>query len=138
MSQEPLDVALLPDRQFFQLMGEVEALPLRKRAKWHGFLRDTNGVKHRVHFINRQLVIKFQSSCVTVRPTSDQHLNDVGFDSPTVEEKNERLNTAYQRGGQDELLAEHNRMVHEAATGNHRSKSHKMRVPTKAGEPVRA
>jgi hypothetical protein len=137
MSQE-LAVSLIPDRHFFQLMDEVEALPLRKRSKWHGFLQSIDGAKRKVHFVDGQLVFKHCSEWIMVKPHSDQYLNEVAFECPVAEAEHNRLNSAYQRGGQEERDAEFERLANEAATGNHRSKPSKIRVPTKAGEPVRA
>jgi len=137
MSQE-LAVSLIPDRHFFQLMGEVEALPLRKRSKWHGFLQSLDGAKRKVHFVDGQLVFKHCSEWITVKPQSDQYLNDIVFECPATEAEHERLNSAYRRGGHEEGVAEFERIATETATGNHRSKPSKIRVPTRAGEPVRA
>ena len=135
---ETIDVSLIPEPIFFGFMGEVEALPLRKRAKWRAFIQDTNGVKHRVHFVNGELVFKNQSKWIALKPLGDQHLNDiVGYDDPRTEEHHRRLNRAYERGGIVEVQEEHDRLVNEAATGNHRSKPHKVKVPTRPGEPVR-
>jgi hypothetical protein len=139
MSQTTLNVSLIPDDTFFDFMCEINALPVRKQAKWHGFLRDTNGMKRKVHFIDRQLVIKDQSTWITLKPSGDEHLaSEVEFASASVEEQHRRLRRAYERGGLVAEKQEHDRLVDEAATGNHRSKPHKIRVPTRPGEPVRS
>ena len=139
MSQEPIDVTFVEDRDFFQFRCEVMSLPLRKRAKWHGDLFDTNGVKHRVRFVNGEFVIQHKSTLVLVKPEFDRHYNDiVSFESPDAEEQHERINRARENGGYSAALAEHVCIIQETATGNHKSKPHKVKVPTKAGEPVRA
>ncbi len=138
MSIVTFDVAFVNDPTFYGLMDEVEALPLRKRAKWHGFLRDTNGTKRKVHFIDRQLVIKDQSKWLTLMPRGEEHLaSEVDFASATLEEQHRRLRSAYERGGNVAAKEEHDRLVEESATGNHHSKPHKIRIPTRPGEPVR-
>ena len=139
MSVITLDVAFIPDPIFYGFMDEVEALPLRKRAKWHGFVRDTNGMKRKVHFIDRQLVVKDQSKWLTLMPSGDEHLaSEVEFESAGLEEQHRRLRRAYERGGHVAEKQEHDRLVDEAATGNHRSKPHKISIPTRPGEPVRS
>ena len=75
MSQTTLEVCLVPDHTFFGFTREIYALPVRKQAKWRGLLGDTDGVKHRVHFVNDELVTKHQSTWITLKPTSDQYLN---------------------------------------------------------------
>ena len=65
-------MSLIPDDTYFDSMREIYALPVRKQAKWRGFLQDTNGVKHRVHFVNDELVFKHKSTWITVKPTSDE------------------------------------------------------------------
>jgi hypothetical protein len=138
MSQESLTVSFIPDRDFHDLMQEVDALPLRKRCKWHGTIRSTDGTNLRVRFIDGQLVFKYCSEQITLKPESDQYLNDIEFLNPVYEAQHERLNRAYQRGGYEAASAEFDRITREEATGNHRSKPRKIKVPTKAGEPVRA
>ena len=139
MSQTTLDIFPIPDDQYFDFMCEIYALPVRKQAKWRGFLQDTNGVKHRVHFVNDELVFKHKSTWITAKPTSDEYLNRiVDYENPNGKDQHQRMARAYKSGGIVAAQQEHDRMVEEAATGNHRSKLHKIRVPTKAGEPVRA
>jgi len=139
MSEAAIEVSFIPDPHFFALRSELEKLPLRKQPKWKGFVQDGNGVIHRVYFRNGEMFFKHLSRWIMVRPRSDEDLNDiVAYESPAVEEQCGRLNGAYERGGSRAEVQEHYRLIAEAATGNHRSKPHKVRVPTKAGEPVRA
>jgi hypothetical protein len=138
MSQESLDVSFLPDAEFYCCRQEVDALPLRKQVKWRGKVQDNNGVFHRVQLLKGDLVFKDGSKWVTLKPLSDARLNIVDFVDPAAEEKFRRWNRAHERGGAHAALEEHDRLIDEAATGNHRSKPHKIRVPTKAGEPVRS
>jgi hypothetical protein len=138
MSQERVLVMFIPDCDFNDFMLEVDALPLRKRTKWHGLLQDTNGVTHRVRFINGALVFKHCSRWITLKPLTDQYLHNITFSNPVVEAHLERMNSAYQRGGEEAEAAEFDNITREEATGNHRSKPRKIKVPTKAGEPVRA
>ena len=133
------NVALIPPIQFFSLMDEVEALPMRKRSKWHGFVKDMSGVKRKVYYrAPGQLVLKDHSELIQLKPTDEALDHYLVFDNQESEDMHRRWMGAYERGGWAEVSREHDRMVAENATGNHRSKSHKIRVPTKAGEPVRA
>jgi hypothetical protein len=132
-------VALIPPIQFFSLMDEVEALPMRKRSKWHGFIKDVSGVKRKVFYeAPGQLLLKSGSEWIQLQPTDKALEKHIVFDSQKCADAHSRWIRAYERGGWAETEREHDRMVAENATGNHRSKSHKIRVPTKAGEPVRA
>ena len=139
MSQEPRQIAFIPDSHFFALRDEIEGLPPRKRAKWRGLIRNTDGVVQRVYFDNGKLTYTLHSKCITLRPFSDrQRINSVGHSDPRYSEQARRIFSAFEHGGLAAVEEEHGRLVDEAATGNHRSKLHKIRVPTKAGEPVRA
>ena len=138
MSMETIDISLMNTPIYLSLMDEIMALPERKQAKWRGFVQDTNGVKHRLHFINGELVFKHHSKWITLKPQGlDELFHDLEYNDPIIEEQHRRLNKAYEHGGIVAEQEEHNRMVDEAATGNHRSKPHKIKVPTKSGEPVR-
>ena len=133
------NVCLIPPICFFKLMDEVEALPLRKRSKWHGSLKDLTGAKRKVYYVAPgQLVMKHGSKWIQLKPTCKELEQHINFYSPEDEAKHSRWIRAYERGGWVEAEREHERMVAENATGDHRSKPHKIRVPTKAGEPVRA
>ena len=137
MSLETIDVSLVPAEVFVSFMDEIWALPLKKRAKWRGLLGDTNGVKHRVHFINNELVYKHHSKWTSVHPYPAAQRHELEFDDAKSREQYRRMLQAYERGGRVAMEDEHDRMVDEAATGNHRIKSHKFKVPTAAGQPVR-
>jgi hypothetical protein len=138
LSTVTIDVSFIPDSHFFALMEVVEALPLKKRAKWRGFVQDANGVNHKVHFIDRQLVFKYHSKWITLKPNGDEHLADaIQHTDQRTKDQYERIAAAYERGGLAAATQEHDRLVHEAATGNHRSKPHKVKVPTRPGNPVR-
>ena len=135
---EVIDVAFISEPSYLSLMDSVTALPLKKRAKWHGFVRDTNGVRNKVHFINGQLRVKEHSIWVTLEPLGSEFRADsVEYATQNLRGQHERMTAAYKHGGHAAVRQEHNRMVDEAATGNHRSKPHKVSIPTGPGEPVR-
>jgi hypothetical protein len=136
MSLEIKDISLIPAEVFIGYMEEILALPLHKRAKWRASALDTNGVKRRVRFINNELVITNSSIWMPVHPCPKDPCHDLTFGNEKSREVHRRLTQAYQRGF-DGFAEEHNRMMEEAATGNHRSKPRKFKVPTSAGEPVR-
>ena len=142
MSMETVDVSPIPDSDLQNFRQQVMALPLRKQAKWYGHTKDTDGVVHRVRFVDGNLVVKDKSSWVRLVSMTDlqkkQEFGDVEFDVPRNAEGYKRLTNAFDCGGREAAAQELNRMRNEAATGNHSSKPHKIRVPTKAGEPVRA
>ena len=138
MSQTTLSVALIPDQHFYSFREEIQALPLRKRAKWRGYVQATDGVRHRVHFVNGEFVTKYRSEWLTLQPRSDKrYMDNVEYD-PGLEGQDRRIDRAYESGGIVAAEQEYDRLVGENATGNHSSKPQKIRVPTKAGEPVRA
>ena len=136
MSLETQDVSIIPAEVFIGFLEEIWALPLRKRAKWRASVVDTNGVKRRVHFINNELVITYNSKWMPVHPCPNDQCHDLTFENAKSREQYRRLLQAYKRGVSG-FTEEHDRMMDEAATGNHRSKPHKFKVPTAAGEPVR-
>jgi hypothetical protein len=138
MSQKSIDVAFFPDVEYYDFRREVEALPLRKQVKWHRTIQDNNGVLHRVRFLQGELVFTEGSQLLTMKPLGETKLNVVEFPYSITEEEFRRLNTAQERGGNLACREEIHHLIDEAATGNHRSKPHKVRVPTKAGEPVRS
>jgi hypothetical protein len=131
-------VALIPPIQFFKLMDEVEALPLRKRAKWSGSVKDNRGAKRKVYYITPgKLIMRSGSEWYQLKPTDEALHKDLVFDSPKDEEEHRRWIRAYERGGWAESEREHDRIVADNATGNHRSRPHKIRIPTKPGDAVR-
>jgi hypothetical protein len=139
MSQEPIQIAFIPDPQFFSMTNEIEALSLRKRSKWRKVLQDSKGVSRRVQFSNGKLLHKDHSKTIMLAPLSERsRLNIIGDADPRNQEGYRRMDIAFERGGWEAVSIEHIRIIDEAATGNHRSKPHKVRVPIKAGEPVRA
>ena len=141
MSLETVEVSPIPDRDFHSFRQEVLALPPRKQAKWRSRIQDTNGVVRRVQFVGGNFVYKNKSQWVMVVPMTEvQMRNDFGdvyFEEPRSADHYRRANNAFARGGAPEQLQEMNRIINEAATGNHRSKTHRVKVPTAAGEPVR-
>jgi hypothetical protein len=130
--------SFLPPPKFFELLHEVEALPMRKRSKWSGSVKDVTGAKRKVYYrAPGQMFIKMHDDWVELQP-ADGNTTYLNFASREAEDDHTRWMNAFNRGGWNEASREHGRMVAENATGNHTSKPHKVRVPTKAGEPVRA
>ena len=141
MPLENVDVSPMSDSGFHNLRQEVCALPPRKRAKWHTHIQDANGVVHRVHFVNGNFVFKSQSKWIRVVPMTEVQMRndfgDVDFDEPKAAEFYRRATNAFDHGGSEAVTQEVERMMNETATGNHRTKPHRVKVPTAAGEPVR-
>ena len=126
----------VPDAIVDEWRQEVNALPMRKRGKWKGWLEDKHGQRTRVryvpdtgHFENFYPSHVVQSSTQWMRiwstaevraadghPTS--HLGEVMY--------------ANDDGGRMALLAERD----ANHTGNH-YRNHSIKVPTAPGEPVR-
>ena len=139
MSQTTTLTSFIPDLDFHSFRQEIQALPLRKRAKWRGCVQDTDGVNHRVYFINGEFVFKDRSEWIALEPDGMKRYWDIpNYQNPRLEGQYRRIDRAYEIGGPVAVQQEHDRLVAENATGNHSSKPHKIRVPTKAGEPVRA
>jgi glucose-6-phosphate 1-dehydrogenase len=135
---EILHVSFIPESNFFALMNEVEALPPRKRSKWHKVIQDASGVKHKMYFIDRQLTFKHNSIWIVVKPQGEMDLADtIEYANQSVQRQNERIFAAQQHGGFAAAFQEHERLVEEAATGNHHTKPRKVKIPTAPGQPVR-
>ncbi len=131
------DVSPIPDPVLHEFREEVEALPARKQSKWRGLVRDTNGVSHRVHFIGGEFMIKHHSGWVKLVALTDLRLaNSLEFTpgtiSPVVRAFRAKASGGF-KAAEDELRL----MINESATGNHRSKPHKIKVLAAPGEPVR-
>ena len=141
MSLETVEVSPIPDWDFHGFRQEVLALPPSKQAKWHSRIQDTNGVVRRVQFVGGNFVYKNQSQWVMVLPMTEVQMRtdfgDIYFEEPRSADHYRRATNAFDRGGVEEAEQEMNRIVNEAATGNHQSKTHRVKVPTAAGEPVR-
>jgi len=132
-------VAFARDATILSVLEEVKALPPKSRAKWHKYVKTIEGVKRRLRFIDGQLVFKDKGRWLALTGREDERVwETLEFADIDDEEEFNRLDIAYERGGFVEEVVEHAQMVAEHATGNHTSKPHKVRVPTKAGEPVRA
>ena len=131
------DVSPIPDPVLHEFRVEVEALPARKQSKWRGIVQDTNGVAHRVHFVSGEFVFKHHSQWVKLVALTDMRLgHSLEFTPGTVTQAVRALR-AQANGGFKAAEDELRLIINETATGNHRSKPHKIRVPTGAGDPVR-
>ena len=131
------DVSPIPDPVLHEFRAEVEALPVRKQSKWRGLVRDTNGVSHRVHFIGGEFMIKNHSEWVKLVALTDLRLGKSLFDTPGTVSQVARAFRAKASGGFKAAEDELRLMINESATGNHRSKPHKIKVLAAPGEPVR-
>ena len=131
------DISPIPDPVLHDFRAEVEALPARKRAKWRGLIRDTNGVAHRVHFINGEFGFKYQSTWIRLVALTDLRLaNSLEFTSGTASQAVRTLR-AQASGGFEAAEEELRLIINETETGNHHSKPHKIKFLTGPGEPVR-
>ena len=154
-SQQALCTASVPIDKIRQMEAEIASLPPRKRKNWKRQTKDefqtfslvvydAEGVEvpgyGRVHFMqhmNKQKQAMFNTN-QKIRPVLpigwQQNLPDT-------------MNVVSVRTGTDAAMDSmspgeqraHMRAIREAnATGNHESRNHPVRVPTKAGESVRA
>ena len=141
MSLKEVDVSPMSDSDFHNLRQEICNIPPRKLAKWRTTIQDVNGVVHRVHFVNGNFVFKDKSKWIMVVPMSEVQMRndfgDVDFDEPKAAEFYRRATKAFDHGGSKAVTQEVEQMMNEERTGNHRSKTHKVKVHTAAGEPVR-
>ena len=133
---------------------EIASLPARKRKNWKSFAQDRMGIKGivvydaegvevqgygRVHFLQRmnqqkQAMFDTKQAYRPVLPIGWQH------DLPDT------MNVLSVRTGTDATIdfasidaqrAHLNAEQEANATGNHEPRNHAVRVPTRAGEPVR-
>jgi hypothetical protein len=141
MSMEWVESSPIPDLDFHSFRQEVLALPPRKQAKWHGHTKDAYGVVHRVYFVNGNFVYKCKSIWIRLVPMTQlqmaNELGDVEFGEPGAEDYYRRAINAFDRGGREAVAEEMNRFQNENATGNHRTKPRRVKVPTTPGESVR-
>ena len=131
------DISPIPDPVLHEFRAEVEALPVRKQSKWRGLVQDTNGVSHRVHFSGGDFMIKHHSEWVKLVALTDLRLGKKLFDTPGTISQVVRALQAKASGGFKAAEEELRLMINESATGNHRSKPHKIKVLAAPGEPVR-
>ena len=142
MSLKGIDVSPVADVDFQRHSQEVLALPPRKQAKWRSRTTDSNGVAHRVQYLDGRFVYKHCSTWVMLVPLSFlQKVEENGqltFDDAKAADGWGRVTNAINSGDKDAAFnTVCEQMINEAATGNHRSKTRKFKVPTAAGEPVR-
>ena len=133
---------------------EIASLPTRKRKNWKRLAKDQFGTKGvvfydaegvevpgygRVHFMqhmNKQKQAMFNTN-QKIRPVLPIGWQHTLPDTMKVVSVRNGSDAAMDSMSPDEQRA-HMRAIREAnATGNHESRKHPVRVPTKAGEPVR-
>jgi len=142
MSLKGIDVSPVADVDFQRHSQEVLALPPRKQAKWRSHTTDSNGVARRVQYLDGRFVYKHCSTWVILVPLSflqkAEEKGQLTFDDAKAADGWGRVTNAINGGDKDAAFQTVcQQMIDEAATGNHRSKTHKFKVPTAAGEPVR-
>ena len=143
MSLKGTDVSPVNDEDFQRNLAEVLALPPRKQAKWRSRTTDVNGVVHRVQYLDGRFVYKHCSTWVTLVPLSfllqkDMQGDQLTFDDAKAADGWGRVTNAINGGDKDAVFhTVCEQLTEESATGNHRSKTRKFKVPTAAGEPVR-
>ena len=143
MSLKGTDVSPVNDEDFQRNLAEVLALPPRKQAKWRSRTTDVEGVIHKVQYLDGRFVYKHCDTWITIVPLSfllekDMEGDQVRFDNAKAANGWGRVTNAINGGDQDAVFSEVcTQLAEEAMTGNHRSKTHKIKIPTNAGEPVR-
>jgi hypothetical protein len=142
MSLKGIDVSPVADADFQRHSQEVLALPQRKQAKRRSRATDSYGVVHRTQYLNGHFVYKHCSTWVTLAPLSflqkAEENGQLTFDDAKAAEGWGRVTNAINGGDQDAVFhTVCEQLTEESATGNHRSKTRKFKVPTAAGEPVR-
>ena len=135
--------AYAPASSLASFRAAVDALPLRKREKWHDCCDDNRGVMHRVRYRNGGFEMKTHSDG---RPSSktgwlplmsfEEAYGKYGVELLRSEE-GLRVAAAYADDGDFGVTLEITRIANEAATGNHHNNPKKVRVPTQPGQPVR-
>ena len=142
MPPQNIEVSPVADLDFQRHSQEVLALPPRKQAKWRSRTTDADGVVHRVQYLDGNFVYKQCSTWVRLVPLSFlQKAEENGqllFDDAKAADGWGRVTNAINNGDKDVALhTVCDQMINEAATGNHRSKTRKIKVPTAAGESAR-
>jgi hypothetical protein len=135
--------AALPFEDVKKIMNEIRALPSRKQEKWHPTMVDTRGVRHRLRFKDNMLQMKTHSdgrvdtSDLWIQVTSLEQARIDCVIARSTQAIYERAMDAKYRAGTGAMFEEIQNVVQEAHTGNHKSNPKPVRIPTKAGEPVR-
>ena len=106
-------------------------------------MTDSSGVSHRLRYKNGVAQVKTPANgnfkttdlWVEVKPL-EQALIECEI-SRSLQGEYCRVMDAKRRGGTGAMIEELTNAIQEAHTGNHHSKPKSVRIPTKAGEPVR-
>ena len=143
MSLKGTDVSPVNDVDFQRHLAEVLALPPRKQAKWRSHTTDVQGVIHKVQYLDGHFVYKQCDTWIKIVPLSfllekDMEGDQVRFDNAKAAYGWDRVTNAVNGRDQDAVFKTVcTQLAEESMTGNHRSKTHKIKIPTAAGEPVR-
>ena len=135
-------ISITPESDLAMWRAEVEALPLRKREKWHTTVDDRCGVMRRVRYMNGEFQMKTHSdgSGATADwiPVMSFETSLQKYGCPKdMDAEYKRALAAYCLRGDDGLSLEICNIANEAATGNQYSNPKKVKVPTQPGQPVR-
>ena len=143
MSLKGTDVSPVNDEDFQRNLAEVLALPPRKQAKWRSRTTDVDGVVHKVQYLDGRFVYKHCDAWIMIVPLSfllekDMEGDQVRFDDAKAADGWGRVTDAVNSGDQDAVFKTVcTQLAEDSMTGNHRSKTHKVKIPTAAGQPVR-
>jgi hypothetical protein len=153
-------VATVCDAIYQSWADEVAALPARKRKKWSSVIADKYGCRIAVRYAPQEVGLGQHTlfeERLTAKSAADRGL-PVGTWIPvqSVSIRAAKAAAAEEMGGElliantatraierpalenDQLIAQARAHVAERRTGNHRPHVHTVRVPTAAGQPVRA
>jgi hypothetical protein len=158
--QHARHVATVCDAIYQGWSDEVAALPPRKQRKWSGWIADKYGCRISVRYAPQEVGLGLHTlfeERLTARSAADRGL-PVGTWIPlqSVSMRAEKAARAEEMGGElliantatraierppldnQQHIAQARADVAERRTGNHRPRVHAVRVPTAAGQPVRA
>ena len=125
-------------------LAEIAAMPMRKRRQWKGHLKDKWGVKQRVRYTPEGVRAADTTTHFEVYEQANRE-SFRGWQPVVVIEEVERNGSALVPMGRygprllaaDDMFEEVHQIQGETHTGNH-YRTHTIKVPTAAGEPVRA
>ena len=124
--------AAVPDEVYQSWIDELESLPLKQRRKWKTKVDRSDGSTQTIRFekkgfyayyLNQRIVCASVSQC--------NELREANLMSTHVQYE-QMFSMDYRS-----FCDFHDEQMAAAQTGNHQPRNHAVRVPTRAGEPVR-
>ena len=134
-AKEQTHVILMIDVEYESYLNEVRALSKKDQKKWKKHNEKTDGSTSTIRFDGKNLYTQWLNSHVDV--VSQSMMTDIQKEREGQSQLVTKIQLEdYQNT--ENVHAYMDQMLIETHTGKHTSRNHPIRVPTSAGEPVRA